>query len=213
MSSPRRALIVVDVQQEYFDGPLQVQHPPREESLAHITRAMDLAVEHDLPVVVVQHEYPEGAPVFAVGSPGWALHPEVEERLVPSWKRVTKVNGSVFAGTDVAEWLKGEGVDTVTIVGFMTNNCDLASAVEAEGLGLAAEVLSDASGAIHLANEQGTVSAEVLHETLMVLLHSNFAAVATTDAWAEAVRSGEALPKNDLGTSATQGRAALTSRT
>ena len=38
MSSPRRALIVVDVQQEYFDGPLQIQHPPREESLAHVIR-------------------------------------------------------------------------------------------------------------------------------------------------------------------------------
>ena len=210
MSSPRRALIVVDVQQEYFDGPLQIQHPPREESLANVVRAMDLATEQGLPVVVVQHEYPEGAPVFAVGSAGWALHPDVEARIKTSWKRTTKQNGSVFAGSDVAGWLADQGVDTITIVGFMTNNCDIATAVDAEGLGLAAEVLSDATGAIHLANEQGQVSAKVLHEVLMVLLHSNFAAVATTDAWAEAVRSGEALSSNDLGTSATQGRAAFT---
>lgn len=209
MSTPRRALVVVDVQQEYFDGPLQVQHPPREESLAQVVRALDLAKEHAMPVVVVQHEYPEGAPVFAVGSTGWALHPDVEARLDPSWKRATKQNGSVFAGTDVAGWLAGQGVDTITIAGFMTNNCDIATAVEAEGLGLAAEVLSDATGAIHLANEQGQVSAQALHETLMVLLHSNFAAVATTDAWVGAVRAGTALPKNDLGTSATQGRAAF----
>ncbi|PKH41284.1 Nicotinamidase-related amidase [Nocardioides alpinus] len=211
MSSPRRALVVVDVQQEYFEGPLQIQHPPREESLANVVRAMDLATEQELPVVVVQHEYPEGAPVFAVGSAGWALHPDVETRIAPSWKRTTKQNGSVFAGSEVAGWLAEQGVDTITIVGFMTNNCDIATAVDAEGLGLAAEVLSDATGAIHLANEQGQVSAEVLHETLMVLLHSNFAAVATTDVWAEAVRSGDALPKNDLGTSATQGRAAFNS--
>lgn len=209
MSSPRRALVVVDVQQEYFDGPLQIQHPPREESLANVTRAMDVAIEHELPVVVVQHEYPEGAPVFAVGSAGWALHPEVEKRLQTSWKRVTKDKGSVFAGTDVAEWLAGQGVDTITVAGFMTNNCDIATAVEAEGLGLAAEVLSDATGAIHLANEMGKVPAEVLHEVLLVLLHSNFAAVGTTEAWVTAVQSGEALPKSDLGTSATQGRAAF----
>ena len=75
--------------------------------------------------------------------------------------------------------------------------------------GLVAEVLSDASGAIHLANEAGKVSADELHRTLLVLLHSNFAAVATTDAWAAAVRAGEALPKSDLGTSATQGRNAF----
>lgn len=209
MRSPRRALVVVDVQQEYFDGPLQIQHPPREESLANVTRAMDVAMEHDLPVVVVQHEYPAGAPVFAAGSVGWALHPEVEKRLQSSSKRITKDKGSVFAGTDLAEWLAAQGVDTISVVGFMTNNCDIATAVEAEGLGLAAEILSDATGAIHLANETGKVPAHVLHEVLMVLLHSNFAAVGTTQAWATAVQSGEALPKSDLATSAMQGRAAF----
>jgi nicotinamidase-related amidase len=117
--------------------------------------------------------------------------------------------GSVFAGTDVAGWLAERGVDTITIVGYMTNNCDIATAISAEELGLAAEVLSDASGAIHLANEAGKVSADQLHETLLVLLHSNFAAVATTDAWTAAVSIGEALPKSDLGTSAAQGRAAF----
>lgn len=209
VSSPRRALVVVVVQQEYFDGPLQVQHPPREQALAQVVRAMDVAREHGLPVVVVQHEYPEGAPVFAVGSPGWELHPEVAARVGADAKRVTKQNGSVFAGTDVASWLRDQGVDTVTIVGFMTNNCDLATAVEAEGLGLTAEVLADATGAIHLANDRGRVSAETLHEVLMVLLHSNFAAVATTAAWADAVGAGEPLAVDDLGTSATRGRAAF----
>ncbi|MDN4162985.1 isochorismatase family protein [Nocardioides abyssi] len=139
----------------------------------------------------------------------WSLHPEVEQRLDPSWKRATKDKGSVFAGTDVAAWLADQGVDTITIVGFMTNNCDIATAVHAEELGLAAEVLGDATGAIHLANEVGQVSAEQLHQTLLVLLHSNFAAVASTEAWTAAVTAGEALPKSDLGTSATRGRAAF----
>ena len=209
MTAPRRALIVVDVQQEYFNGILQIQAPPRETTLANIVAALEVARQNDLPIVVVQHQLPEGAPVFAVGSDSWSLHPEIEQRVEPSWKRVTKDKGSVFAGTDVAAWLAGQNVDTVTIVGYMTNNCDIATAVSAEELGLAAEVLSDASGAIHLANEAGKVSADLLHETLLVLLHSNFAAVATTDAWAAAVSAGEPLPKSDLGTSATQGRAAF----
>ena len=209
MTEPRRALIVVDVQQEYFSGILQIQAPSRDESLARVVAALDVATEHDLPVVVVQHELPVGAPVFAQGSESWSLHPVVERRLQPTWKRATKDKGSVFAGTDVAAWLAEQQVDTVTIVGFMTNNCDLATAVGAEELGLTAEILSDASGAIHLANEVGKVSAEQLHETLLVLLHSNFAAVATTEAWTAAVASGSALPKSDLGTSATQGRAAF----
>ena len=89
----------------------------------------------------------------------------------------------------------------------MTNNCDLATAVDAETRGISAEVLSDASGAIHLVNEAGSASAEQVHETLMVLLHSNFAAVGDTASWIEAARAGTPLPTSDLGTSATQGRA------
>ena len=86
------------------------------------------------------------------------------------------------------------------------NSAHITSA--AEPLGFGVEVLSDASGAIHLANEVGEVSAQQLHETSMVLLHSNFAAVATTNDWARAVEAGTALPKSDLGSSALQGGAA-----
>ena len=207
MTSQRRALVVVDVQNEYFDGILQVQYPPRDQTLANITRAIDTAVELGLPVVVLQHELPEGSPVFAVNSPGWSLHPEVERRLTPEFKRASKVCGSAFTGEGVADWLAEQQVDTITIVGYMTNNCDIATAADAETRGIAAEILSDASGAIHLANEAGSVSAEQLHQTLMVLLNSNFAAVSDTDAWVEAARAGTALPKSDLGTSAMQGRA------
>lgn len=207
MTAKRRALIVVDVQNEYFDGILQIQYPPREQTLANITRAIDAATELDLPVLVLQHELPEGAPVFAIGSPSWELHPEIERRLTPAIQRSSKVYGSAFTGAGVAEWLEEKQVDTITIVGYMTNNCDIATAVEAEARGIAAEVLSDASGAIHLSNEAGSVSAEQVHRTLMVLLNSNFAAVGDTDSWIEAARTGVELPKSDLGTSATQGRA------
>lgn len=209
MTSPRRALIVIDVQQEYFDGLLAVQHPPVEQSLANITWAMDVAAELDMPVVVVQHELPEGAPVFAVNSASWELHPDIAKRVRPDWKRATKSLGSVFAGTDVGEWLQKQRVDTVVIAGYMTNNCDIATAVEAEGRGLATEILSDATGAIHLSNEAGSASAEQVHRTLMTLLHSNFAAVADTETWISAAKDGVALPKSDLGTSAVQGRAAF----
>ena len=36
MPSPRRALVLIDVQQEYFDGPLAIQYPPRDDALAAI---------------------------------------------------------------------------------------------------------------------------------------------------------------------------------
>ncbi|MFC7431818.1 MULTISPECIES: isochorismatase family protein [unclassified Agrococcus] len=208
MTYTRRALIVIDVQQEYFDGPLAVHHPPREESLANIATAIDDAEAAGLPIVVVQHEAPAGAPVFAEGSEGWRLHPVIAERETPAWKRSTKSVASVFADASVVTWLRDLEVETVTLVGYMTNNCVIGSAAAAEPLGLDVEVLSDATGAIHLANEAGTVSARQLHETLMVLLHSNFAAVTTTAAWSRAASTSTPIAKSDLLTSATQGAAA-----
>lgn len=211
MAELRRALVIIDVQNDYFTpgGPLEIQYPDRFESLGNITRAIDLAQAQGMPIVSVQHQYPAGAPVFAEGSEGWKLHPEISSRRKESWKHLVKSHASVFAGTDFEAWLRENQVDTITVVGYMTNNCDLATAAAAEPLGITVELLSDASGAVHLANDAGTVSARQLHETLMVLLHSNFAAVATTDDWAAAVAAGTTLPKGDLGSSAVYGQQAF----
>ena len=207
MATPRRALIVIDAQHQYFGGLLASEHPPRDQSVAKIGDALDAAAGSNIPVVIVQHELPEGAPVFAAGSDGHRLHPEIERRASAASKRVSKSVASVFERTGLADWLRAEGVDTIALTGYMTNNCVVASAAAAEPLGFAVEVLSDATGAIPLSNHAGSASAKQVHETLMTLLNSNWATVATTDAWVDAVRTGATLPKSNLAESVTGGRA------
>jgi nicotinamidase-related amidase len=204
-TTPRRALILVDVQQEYFGGPLEIQYPPHTESLPQITRAIDAATAAGIPVVAVQHTAGEGAPVFDPTRKGFRLHPEVEARRTDAWKSVVKQYGTVFAGTDLLAWLQEHQIDTITLAGYMINNCIIASAAEAETHGLSAEVLSDATGAINVANDAGFADAKTVHATLLTLLNSNFAAVGDTLAWTDAVAAGRPLPKSDLGTSAVMG--------
>lgn len=194
MNTPRRALILIDVQQQYFSGPLEIQYPPHQESLPMIAKAVDAATAAGIPVAVIQHSAGEGAPVFAPGTPEFELHPEIERRKTSEWKSLVKQYGSVYAGTDLAAWLRKHDVDTVTLAGYMTNNCVLASAVEAEFLGFTTEVLSDATGAINLANEAGSADARTVHTTLLALLNSNWAAVADTDTWTDALAAQQALP-------------------
>ncbi|MGM1029655.1 MAG: isochorismatase family protein [Actinomycetota bacterium] len=205
MSTPRRALVIIDVQHDYAAGPLEIRFPPRDESLPRIAQAIDAAEAAGIPVVVVQHTGGVGSPVFDPETHGFALSDEVAERARDSWKPVVKQYGSVYAQTDVAEWLRAQDVDTVTLIGFMTNNCVLATAVEGEGLGFATEVLADATGAIDLANDAGFVDAQTLHTTLLTLLASNFAAVASTDAWVAALEAAQPLGRSDLGSSAMAG--------
>jgi len=205
-AGPARALVVIDPQMEYFQGPLTIGYPPVDESLDKILNAIDTAIHTNLPIVVVRHENPPGAAAFGKDSPAWALHPSVIARLsagdVSRIRHVSKRFASVFDGTDLAQQLADWGVDTVTFVGYMTNNCVLASAAAAAPLGLSAEVLSDATGAIGLANAAGNAPARVVQETLMTLLDSNFAAVTDTATWAGAVAVGEPLPKSNLVASA-----------
>ena len=52
---PKRALIVIDVQNEYFDGALPISDPPPDVSLANVGRAMDAASAAGVPLIVVRH--------------------------------------------------------------------------------------------------------------------------------------------------------------
>lgn len=205
MSDPQRALVLVDIQLEYFSGPLEVRFPPVRDALAQITTAIDAATAAGTPIVVVQHSAGDAAPVFNPTTEAFALHPEIERRRTSEWHQVTKQFSSVFAHTDLLAWLQERSVDTVTLVGFMTNNCIIASAAEAEALGVSVEVLSDATGAINIVNAGGAVSAETVHRTLMALLQSNLAAVAPTAEWASALTAGVAIPGDALPTSAVAG--------
>ncbi|MFN8047000.1 MAG: isochorismatase family protein [Ancrocorticia sp.] len=200
--SINRVLVVVDVQQEYFDGPLRIQYPTPEIVRDTVVTAIAAARAADVPVVLIEHENPASAVAFATGSERQKLHPRLETfRDLP---RFAKNKASVFTSGEFVEWLVEHDITVVTLAGFMTNNCLLASAAAAEPLDYSVEILRDASGTINLVNEAGTVEARQLHETLMVLLHSNWAAVTRTDRWIDAINERSALTRSNLIVSASQ---------
>ncbi|MET0312221.1 MAG: cysteine hydrolase family protein [Burkholderiaceae bacterium] len=192
---PRRALVVIDVQQEYFTGNLLIQHPPVSRSLPNIGRAMDAAAEAGIPVAVIQHSSPATSPLFAKGSPAWELHPEVARRHRDHY--IEKNFPSVFTGTDFAEWLARHEIDTLAIVGYMTHNCNASTFYEAVHRKLTVEHLHDATGSLGYANAAGRASGEEIHRVLNVVFHT-LGAVASTDQWVAAVKAKEALPRGSI---------------
>ena len=205
-TSPRRALLVIDVQNEYFTGNLPIEFPPVAVSLPNITLAMDSASAAGIPVIVVQHDAPAASPVFAVGSPAWQLHPDVAARRADH--HIHKQAASVFAGTDLAEWLKEHDIDTLTIAGYMTHNCDAATIYHAAHNGLTVEFLADATGALPYENAAGKASAEEIHRVYSTVFHSSFGAVANTADWAKAVQAGQAIGLDNIYASNQRARAA-----
>lgn len=182
---PRRALLVIDVQNAYFNGTLPIEYPPVAESLPNIGRAMDAAHTAGIPVVVIQHKG------FGPDTPSWQLHEVVSSR--PRAHHIHKTWPSVFTDTDLAVWLAEHKIDTLAIVGYMTQNCNASTIYEARHRNLNVEFLADASGAVPYANRAGHASAEEIHRVFSVVFESNFAAVVRTAEWIAALTSGQTL--------------------
>jgi nicotinamidase-related amidase len=178
----QRALIVIDVQNEYFDGALPITDPPTSTSLGNIGRAMDAASASGVPVIVVRHtDSEDGGTIFREGSHEWELHPEVEQR--PRDHLVEKSLPGSFTGTPLGDILASAGVDTVSIAGYMTHMCVDTTAREAAHRGLAVEILGDATGTLPLENSGGSASGEELHRATLVAQGQFFADVVSTDEW------------------------------
>jgi len=191
-----RALIVIDVQNEYVSGRLRIEHPPVQDSLARIAEAIDAAHAHRVPVVVVQQDAPEGSPLFARGSAGHRLHDVVASR--PHDLLVHKTLPSAFAGTELATWLAAHQVDTIAVAGYMTHNCVAASIFDAVHRGLAAECLIDACGSVPYRNDAGHADAQAIHQAFSIVLQSRFAATVRTAAWIDALPARRPLPRGSI---------------
>jgi nicotinamidase-related amidase len=195
-ATPRRALIVIDVQNEYFTGNMPIEYPPVETSLPNILLAIETAKTTKIPVVVVQHDAPEESPIFAKGSNGWQLHPALA--AVAADHRINKIMADVFAGTDLQQWLVANNIDTLSITGYMTHNCNASTIYHAAHEGYKVEFLSDATGALPYENAGGKASAEEIHRVFSTVFHSNFAAVVTTQEWIGAVNNNSALETDNV---------------
>lgn len=192
----KRALLVIDVQNDYIGGNLPIAWPPVEVSLPNIGRAMDSARAAGVPVIVVQNVAPEGSPFMARGTAGADLHATVVGR--PRDHFISKGLPSCFANTGLADWLRERQIDTVTVVGYMTHNCDLSTVIEGMHLGFRMELLGDATGSLPYANGAGSATAAEIHRVVTVVMQARFAAVLTTDQWLACLADGSEPERDSI---------------
>ena len=184
---PKRALVVIDVQNEYFDGALPISDPPPQTSLANIARAMDAAKAAGVPVIVVQHSSEPEEDTFARGSHTWELHPEIERHERDHL--VEKQYAGSFTETELEDIITANGVDTLAITGYMTHMCVDTTSRQAAHRGYAVEILGDATGTLSLENSGGSATGEELHRATLVAQGQFFADVVSTDEWVERLSS------------------------
>jgi nicotinamidase-related amidase len=177
-----RALLVIDVQNEYFTGALPITHPAGH--LEKILEVMDAAAKHRVPTVVIQHHSTE-LPIFRKGSAEWELHPEVAAR--PRDLLIEKNLPGSFTQTILEDWLRQRGISNVSIAGYMTHMCCDTTARQAVHRGFRCEFLSDATGTLSLSNSAGQVTAEELQRSILCAQQQLLSQVLSTSEWLESL--------------------------
>lgn len=180
-TTKKLALLVIDVQNEYFTGLLPITYPHN--STSNIVTAIQAATNANIPIVMIQHT--AQAKAFVKGTVGWELHESVKN--VKASHTIEKTMASSFVGTDLEAWLRQNGIDTVVISGYMTQHCCDTTARYAHHLGFNVEFLSDATGTLAFENKGGKATAEELHRATLVEQAFRFSNVMSTQEWIDTI--------------------------
>lgn len=171
------ALLLIDVQREYFAPGSPLRIPDGEAVLDRLGGLLATARDAGVPVIHVQHHEDASSEVFATGTPAVETMPEVApatgEPVV-----VKHLPGS-FDGTGLAGFLDGLGTRTLVIGGFMTHMCCDTTAREAHARGLDVVFLTDGTATRDLAGPAGeTIPHAIVHAATLAAQADGFSRLA-----------------------------------
>jgi nicotinamidase-related amidase len=171
----RQALIVIDLQNDYFPGGLFPLWNT-EETLRNTVAAIGKARAGGIPVIHVQHvaNAAKGiAPFFNAGTPGVDIHPDILA-AAPHAPVVVKEYADSFHGTTLEPVLAGLEIEELLLCGMMTQNCVTHTALSKSAEKYKVTVLTDCS----------TTVSEMLHRIALNALSTRVALQPTATAMA-----------------------------
>ncbi|MBS1795249.1 MAG: cysteine hydrolase [Acidobacteria bacterium] len=169
---PKRALIVIDVQQLFF---MDANRPVHNSAalVANLNKLIAKFRENGEPVIFVRHHEPdEGGLNF--GSARWQVYSGLDARADDVY--VEKTHADSFYRTNLAEVLAGLGVDSVVLAGLQTDYCVDSTCRSAFGRGLRTTLVSDA----HSTYDNSFMTAEQTIAYHTKLIGGRFAELRTT---------------------------------
>jgi len=166
------ALVLIDYQNEYLAGPLQLVEAAK--AIAAAERVLWAARVKGARIIHVLHKGGAGGLFDRAawgGQPIDSLKPEAGEAVVG------KTAPSSFFETDLAERLGGAGT-SVVFMGFMTHMCVSTTVRAALDYGYVSTVVADACATRDLPRpDGGIIAAAVLHEAELAGLSDRFAGI------------------------------------
>ncbi len=175
-SEEKCAVIVIDMQKEYFKKGGFLEVPDGPEVKRKITGLVAAARGHGVPVIHVRHI--SARPLNATFQAGTDAVDFVEGLLPEDGEMViTKTRPSSFYLTNLETELERRGIDSVIVCGLMSFMCCDTTARDANARGYTVYFVKDATAAIAL----GDLSASTIHAATCAVQASGFSRVVTTD--------------------------------
>lgn len=176
-----QALIVVDIQNEYFaQGKLPLVGI--EEAAANAALVIESAREKGHTVIHVRHEMPTSdAPIFTPNSNGV----EINEMVKPADNEtvIVKHYPNSFRDTPLKEILDNASITKVTVIGAMSHMCIDATVRAAFDYGYSVTTVEDACATMDLAFNDTQVPAAQVHATIMAAFEFMYGEVVNTQTW------------------------------
>lgn len=170
-----RALIVVDIQKDYFPGG-RMELVGTEDASLRARELIEAFRDSGEPRFHVQHVF-EGpdAPFFAAGTEGAEIHPNVAP--IEGEPVIVKRFPNAFRDTSLLDDLRGLGVTDVVLCGMMTSMCVDASARAAADFGFTTLLAADACAAPDLRSGDEVIAGATVHKAFVSALGSLVAEV------------------------------------
>lgn len=170
----KSALVLIDYQNEYLAGPIQL--PQAAKAIAVAERVLMAARVEGTRIF---HVLQKGSAGGLFDRSAWGGQPIEQLQPIAGETVIEKPRPSSFFKTDLAAKLGPAGTPAV-FMGFMTHMCVSTTVRDALDYGYVSSVVADACATRDLPTRHGlTVSADVLHEAELAALGDRFAGIFT----------------------------------
>ena len=174
----KTALILIDIQNEYFPGGNRALENPRE-AAAQASKLLDFFRQQKWPTVHIQHVATRSdATAFRPGSDGVKIHASIE--ALPGETLLVKHFPNSFRETGLLEHLQALQIERLVICGMMTHMCVDATTRAAGDFGYPVLLAADACATRALTYGSTHVPAAHVHAAFLAALES-YAQVLNTD--------------------------------
>jgi nicotinamidase-related amidase len=172
----KSALIMIDLQNTYRSGPMQLSGV--EEAMIEAKKLLDMARALKIPIFHIQHDAGPGSPYDTQAETG-AICKEVA--AIDGESVITKNYPNAFFNTDLDQQLKAANIKSIILAGFMTHMCVNSTAHGGFNLGYAVTVVASATATRALQAANGKVlGAQEVHDGAIASTRDLYAAIADT---------------------------------